>query len=69
VSWTREFFEAMRPFAAPDVYVNYLGADEGADGVKAAYGGKLARLMSLKAKFDPTNLFRMNQNIAPARSA
>ncbi len=66
IAWTREFFHAMRPFAAAGAYVNYLGGDEGADGLTAAYGAKLARLAVLKAKFDPTNLFRMNQNIAPA---
>lgn len=66
IAWTRELFDAMRPFAAPSAYVNYLGGDEGGDGLKAAYGSKLQRLASLKAKFDPANLFRMNQNIAPA---
>lgn len=66
IAWTRDFFNAMRPFAAPGAYVNYLGGDEGADGLKAAYGAKLTRLAALKAKFDPTNLFRINQNIAPA---
>jgi FAD/FMN-containing dehydrogenase len=66
VTWTRDLFDAMRPFAAPGAYVNYLGGDEGADGLKAAYGAKLARLAALKAKFDPANLFRMNLNIAPA---
>jgi len=65
VAWTRELFEAMQPFAAPGAYVNYLRGDEGVDGLKAAYGAKLERLAALKAKFDPTNLFRMNQNIAP----
>jgi len=42
-----------------------MGGDEGGDGVKSAYGTKLARLAKLRAKFDPTNLFRLNQNIAP----
>jgi FAD/FMN-containing dehydrogenase len=65
IAWTREFFDAMRPFAAQSAYVNYLGGDEGVHGLKAAYGAKLARLAALKAKFDPTNFFRMNQNIAP----
>jgi FAD/FMN-containing dehydrogenase len=69
IDWTRDFFDAMRPFAAPGAYVNYLGGDEGADGLKAAYGAKLARLAALKAKFDPGNLFRMNLNIAPASVA
>ena len=68
ITWTRAFFDAMRPFAAPGAYVNYLGGDEGADGLQAAYGAKLARLAALKAKFDPTNLFRMNLNIAPLGS-
>ncbi|HEX5030530.1 MAG TPA: FAD-binding oxidoreductase [Candidatus Eisenbacteria bacterium] len=66
VAWTRDLFAAMRPFAAPGAYVNYLGGDEGMEGLEAAYGAKLARLAVLKAKYDPTNLFRMNQNIAPA---
>jgi FAD/FMN-containing dehydrogenase len=66
IAWTREFFEAMRPFMAGGVYVNYLGTEEGAQGVQAAYGAaKLSRLAALKAKYDPANLFRMNQNIAP----
>jgi FAD/FMN-containing dehydrogenase len=59
----------MRPFAGKGAYVNYLGGDEGAEGLKAAYGAKLARLAALKARYDPTNLFRMNQNIAPASVA
>jgi len=69
ISWTRELFNAMRPFTAQGAYVNYLGGDEGLEGVQAAYGAKLSRLSVLKAKYDPTNLFRMNQNIAPAATA
>jgi FAD/FMN-containing dehydrogenase len=67
--WARRCWEAMQPFAA-GVYVNYLGAeaDEGAERVQAAYsGGKYERLAALKAKYDPDNTFRMNQNIVPAR--
>jgi FAD/FMN-containing dehydrogenase len=66
IAWTRDFFAAMRPFAAPGAYVNYLGGDEGSDGLKVAYGEKLTRLAALKANFDPANLFRMNVNIPPA---
>lgn len=66
IAWTRELFDAMRPVAAQGAYVNYLGGDEGDEGLKAAYGAKLERLAKLKAKFDPTNLFRVNQNITPA---
>jgi FAD/FMN-containing dehydrogenase len=66
IRWTRDFWEAMRPFAAEAVYVNYLGS-EGEDRVKAAYGpAHYARLVELKHKYDPTNLFRLNQNIKPS---
>lgn len=66
VTWTRAFFDAMRPYLADAAYVNYLG-DEGEAGLKAAYSApKYARLASLKMKYDPSNLFRMNQNIQPA---
>jgi FAD/FMN-containing dehydrogenase len=70
VRWARRFGEAMQPFAS-GVYVNYLGteADEGADRVRAAYGtAKYERLAALKAEHDPSNLFRVNQNIRPAAS-
>ena len=65
ISWTRRFFEAMQPFLERDVYVNNLG-EEGEDRVKAAYGVNYERLVALKNKYDPTNFFRMNQNIEPA---
>jgi hypothetical protein len=67
VVWTREFFDVMRPFAAPGAHVNYLGGDEGSDGLEAACGAKVARGAVLKAKFDPTNPFRMDLNIRPPR--
>ena len=69
VRWARDFWEAMQPYSTGGVYVNYLGqeADEGADRIKAAYGpAKYQRLSALKKKYDPTNLFRLNQNIKPA---
>lgn len=69
IAWTRELFDAMRPFTTQAAYLNYLGGDEGNDGLRAAYGAKLARLAELKAKFDPANFFRMNQNVAPAPAA
>lgn len=64
IAWARAFFEAMQPFAARGVYVNDLG-DEGADRVRAAYGANYDRLAAVKATYDPTNLFRSNQNIRP----
>ena len=66
IKWTRELFEALRPFMADASYVNYLGGDEGAEGLRAAYGAKFERLSLLKLKYDPHNVFRMNQNVRPA---
>lgn len=64
IEWTRKFWEAMKPFLAEAVYVNYLG-DVDEAGIRAAYGKKYARLAALKQKYDPTNFFSMNQNIKP----
>jgi len=72
VRWGREFWTAMQPYSTGGVYVNYLGreADEGPERIKAAYGPeKYARLVALKNKYDPTNLFRLNQNIKPSQAA
>lgn len=65
IGWTREVWEAMRPFTSGSVYVNGLG-DEGDDRVREAYGAETyKRLVALKNKLDPGNLFRLNQNIVP----
>jgi FAD/FMN-containing dehydrogenase len=65
IAWARDIWEATRPYAS-GVYVNYLGVGDGAERVRDAYGPvKYARLAALKAKYDPTNLFRLNQNIVP----
>jgi FAD/FMN-containing dehydrogenase len=64
IRWTRAFFEAMEPLYEKGVYVNNLG-EEGEDRVKEAYGENYGRLVALKDKYDPTNLFRLNQNIRP----
>ncbi|MFM0140217.1 FAD-binding oxidoreductase [Caballeronia grimmiae] len=65
VAWTRGLFEALAPYRAPAAYVNYLGGDEGPAGLRMAYGTKLERLAEIKERYDPTNLFRLNQNILP----
>src|SRR5918998_2972197 len=64
IEFTRAFFEAMKTHLEDSVYVNNLG-DEGQDRVQAAYGDNYQRLTALKRKHDPTNLFRLNQNIEP----
>lgn len=66
VTWTREFWSAMRPFSSGGLYLNFQGlAEQGEDPVRAAYGANYERLVALKTKYDPTNLFRLNQNIRP----
>jgi hypothetical protein len=66
IRWSRELWEAMRPFSPGSVYVNFLGVgDDGEDRVKAAYGPNYPRLAQVKAAYDPTNLFRLNHNIRP----
>ncbi|MET4797904.1 FAD-binding oxidoreductase [Bradyrhizobium sp. LB11.1] len=62
--WARDLWSAVRPYSTGGVYANNLG-DEGEDRVRDAYGENYARLAALKTKYDPTNLFRMNQNIKP----
>jgi FAD/FMN-containing dehydrogenase len=65
-SWVREFARAVEPLGTGSRYVNFMD-DEGEKGVKAAYGPtKYARLAELKKRYDPRNLFRVNQNIPPA---
>jgi len=68
ISWVRHFWHKLHPYLSEKVYVNYLGqeTDEGIERIKAAYGSaKYERLVALKNKYDPTNLFRLNQNIKP----
>ncbi|WP_261325735.1 FAD-binding oxidoreductase [Modestobacter marinus] len=64
IAWTRGLFDAMTPHLQEAVYVNNLGA-EGPDRVRAAYGANYPRLAEVKRRYDPANVFRLNQNIAP----
>ncbi|MCD6040549.1 MAG: FAD-binding oxidoreductase [Burkholderiales bacterium] len=66
IAWARETYDAMRPYAAPARYVNYLAADETQGAAEAAYGPNLPRLRTIKARYDPQNVFRQNHNIPPA---
>ena len=63
-AWTLDLHRALEPFASGGVYVNVLGTGE-EDRVPAAYGANYDRLMELKRKWDPDNLFRVNHNIPP----
>ena len=64
-AWSRGYHEALHPYSAGGAYVNMM-MEEGQDRVEAAYGENYARLAKIKAKYDPDNLFHVNQNIRPA---
>ncbi|HEY8256419.1 MAG TPA: FAD-binding oxidoreductase [Gemmatimonadales bacterium] len=64
IGWARDLFKATAPFATGAVYVNFLTQEEG-DRVRAAYGRNYERLGAIKNRYDPSNLFRVNQNIRP----
>jgi FAD/FMN-containing dehydrogenase len=64
IAWAREFFKKSEPFASGGAYINFLTQDE-TDRIAFAYGTAFTRLIDLKKKYDPTNFFRMNQNIKP----
>jgi FAD/FMN-containing dehydrogenase len=66
IAWVRETWRAVQPFAAGGVYVNELGDDEGSDRVMLAYGMNYERLVRIKARYDPQNLFCLNANISAA---
>jgi hypothetical protein len=65
IQWARSLWNAVRPYSTGDVYANNLG-DEGEDRVRDAYGENYPRLVALKNKYDPANLYRLNQNIRPS---
>jgi FAD binding domain/Berberine and berberine like len=65
--WSIDYFEALHPYSAGGAYVNMM-MDEGQERVRASYRENYERLASIKAEYDPTNLFRVNQNIQPAGS-
>lgn len=66
IAWTRDTFNALTPFTSESAYVNYLDDDEPEDRVRKAYGPNYDRLKKLKVRYDPDNVFRLNQNIDPA---
>lgn len=66
--WTKNYWEALHPYSMGGAYINFM-MDEGEDRVKATYGENFKRLVLLKNKYDPNNLFRVNQNIKPTLKA
>ena len=65
--WAKAYWEALHPFSAGGAYLNMI-MDEGSERVRATYGSNYEQLTRIKAMYDPTNLFRSNQNIPPKRS-
>jgi len=66
IAYSRRYLAEMEPYSTGGMYVNFAGlGEEGEDLVKSAYGANYDRLVALKNKYDPTNLFRLNQNIKP----
>lgn len=67
IQWSKRYWSALHPYSAGGAYVNMM-MDEGVDRVQHAYRGNYARLTRIKARYDPHNLFRVNQNIKPETS-
>jgi FAD/FMN-containing dehydrogenase len=66
-SWAKDYWSALEPHSAGGAYVNFM-MEEGQERVQATYGGNYERLVEVKTTYDPTNLFRVNQNIRPVAS-
>ena len=64
-TWCKDYFDALHPFSAGGAYVNFM-MEEGQERVQASFRENYARLAEIKTKYDPTNMFRVNQNIRPA---
>ncbi|HEX9092258.1 MAG TPA: BBE domain-containing protein, partial [Anaerolineales bacterium] len=64
IKWAKDFWADMHPYSAGGAYLNFI-MDEGTERVKASYGENYTRLAKIKAKYDPNNLFHINQNILP----
>jgi len=65
-TWGRGYWEAVHPFNMGGAYINFMSDDENDDRLQATYGPNFKRLQEVKKKYDPKNLFRVNQNIRPA---
>jgi hypothetical protein len=67
-AWARNYWEALHPYGAGGAYVNFMMEGEGDDRIRATYRDNYERLARIKAKYDPDNFFRVNQNIRPNAS-
>ena len=68
-AWARDYWEALHPYGAGGAYINFMMDNEGEERIRATYRENYGRLAQVKARYDPQNFFRVNQNIRPAASA
>ena len=68
-AWARNYWEALHPFGAGGAYINFMMEGEGEERIRATYRHNYERLAQVKAKYDPDNFFRVNQNIQPSVAA
>lgn len=66
ITWARSFFKASKPFASSGAFINFMTADE-TDRIESAYGINYKKLVEIKSKYDPDNIFHHNQNIKPTK--
>ena len=66
--WAKNYWEAVHPYNCDGGYINFIGTDEPESRLKATYGGNYEKLVELKSKFDPNNVFHVNHNIKPVVS-
>ena len=66
INWARDYWASLHPYSSGGAYINFI-MDEGEDSIKATYGDNYKKLVELKTKYDPQNLFRVNQNIRPLK--
>jgi FAD/FMN-containing dehydrogenase len=67
IEWARGYWNALHPYSAGGAYINFM-MEEGDERIQATYRGNYQRLVEVKRKYDPNNLFRVNQNISPTAS-
>jgi FAD/FMN-containing dehydrogenase len=68
IAWARRCVEELRPLSGGGTYLNFPGfLEDGDDQLRAAFGANLDRLVAVKTRYDPRNVFRINHNVAPAR--
>ena len=65
IAWVRSTWSDLRAFSTGGTYINFLTAEEGEERIRAAYGPNYARLVEVKRRWDPENLFHTNKNIVP----